>query len=475
MIDRRGFFRIVQELMSASAFMLTVQPALSKMVAPIAPRLAGKYAPTTNQHPFVFASRETYEIFLSREGGAFSKSRSLLEKRVKGLVNSAQRYTDPFKGCNLNRYLTGLTYEYGGAARAAADLASYAYLFSLGRGYGDEHMASQAGNIAKSILINWATEGFRVNMTSRLQFDQFCDNQGNYSESTRLAVGLQIGRGMPNWVHAQDLLSAIGLISASEELALVEFLGEVSRLVSSSANYRAQVSNLDCNRYSNHVSVQLLAMISIARLRNDRKSLEDAGFGASGGVLIPWSLQVKSAIYSERGRVLNCYRNGEALEFKQVPEVRKGELVDRYRAGETQTFGYTMYSLTNLIVSANVLRSSGYDSYGLLSGSVSPMLDALHYYGPYFSEYLSNEKAVIPETSSYPGSLQYVGKVISNSNGETIEGNDGLLLPFIAAADVYKGDTVIRAVFETAGRFKPVYFPYSKVSPIFLPLLIHCK
>lgn len=432
-----------------------------------APRLLGSYVPPPASHPFVFATRVKLEAFLGRDGGTFAKARVILEQRARNAVANATKFIAPFNGCTLNRYLYELTYEYGGAARVAADLATYAYLTWLGRGYGDPKLAAQAHDTAKQILMHWSGDGFREDGALRRELSQFCDEHGAVNEGTRFAIGLQLGRGVTNWVHAQDLLAALGTFDASEQRTLDNFLDAMAHLIRTAANYRAQNSNLDCNRFSNHVSVQLAALIAIARMRGDQTSLEDAAFKGRD-VLIPWSKQVTTTIYDAGDQVLNCYPNGVDSNFAQVSEVQAGEIVDRYRAGEAQTLGYPMFSLSHLLLSAYILQASGFDVYGSIGIRKNPMLAALQYYGPYFARLLSEDKTFIEPNFPYSGHNQYAGRIISSAQGGTIEGSDGLLLPFLQASSHYSQDAAVHAVIERSFRFAPRYEPFCKAGGLYM-------
>jgi hypothetical protein len=178
-------------------------------------KLSGTYRAPTGEHPFVFATPAQMRCYLTSKGPGFVKARANLEKRVRSVIANPDRYTTPFSGCTISTYLHNLTYEYGGAAHVAADLATYAYLASLKMGFGDAALADNARDVAKSILMRWAVSGFRDNGKLRTQLSDFCDDKGQDSEASRSEIGLQIGRGIPNWVQAQDMLLAVNALRSA--------------------------------------------------------------------------------------------------------------------------------------------------------------------------------------------------------------------------------------------------------------------
>ena len=55
------------------------------------------------------------------------------------------------------------------------------------------------------------------------ELGQFCED-GRVSLASRLDVGLQIGRGMPYWVNAEDLLLAANAMTTPQRATLDGFL-----------------------------------------------------------------------------------------------------------------------------------------------------------------------------------------------------------------------------------------------------------
>jgi hypothetical protein len=252
-----------------------------------------------------------------------------------------------------------------------------------------------------------------------------------------------------------------------ERAALDSFLSGISSLIRSAANYRTEHSNLDCNRFSNHVSIQLAALIAIARLRGNRRDLESAALGIGGGVDTPWTKQVVETIYGTKAKLLNCYHNDKPTDYYQISSVQPGELVDRYRAHEAQTIGYPMFSLTHLLLSAKIMSEAGYQPYGAIGGRLNPMQLALEYYSKYFSVLLSPDEVTVPADFDVPGHEQYTGKLICTKNGNTIEGRDGMIVPFLLGGECFKNNRAIDAVLQKAMSFAPKYYAFSDTETLY--------
>lgn len=468
MLSRRNTLSGLLNVIGAA--LLTSQRSWADFTPPRPPSLPGLYRAPSGVHPFVFASAESMQRLLSSRSPNAAKALATLEQRVRSTLKDPSKVPAPTTGCNLNDYLQGLTYENGGAARTAAELASYANLANLGQSYGDRALADQAGSIARAILMGWAASSLRDSFGRMMDVAEFCDAKGASTEDTRFSVGLHIARGMPFWVHAQDMLLGLDLLDSKDKRSLNSFLSSISGLLRNAANYRAQGSNLDCNRFSNHVSIQLAGIIAIARLLGDRKGMEDAAFGAQGGLLIPWTTQVATTIYGTHATVLNCYRTNDS-DHSQLPTAQLGEMMDRYRAHDNQTLGYPMLSLTHLLMAGHIISDAGYHAFGPIAGRQNPMQSALSYYAPLFVKDLSVDQARVAADASRPDVSQYANKIISGSNGATIEGKDGLLLPYLLGATAFPNDDAVRSVIAKAESFAPRYIAFGGVSGLYLGIL----
>lgn len=463
--DRRS---LLSGMLSLAAFAAGSEPAGVVAADPRSVAGDGRSA-SRGVHPFVFSTASDMRRVLACGSATAAVAKRLAETRCRTALDKAAAHASPFSGCSLSRYLNDLTDEQRGAAQAAASLALYAYLHRLSAStYGDGELAARARKAAKLILLSWAKEGLRERGAFRAALAQYCDEKGEVTLDTEFAIGLHLGRGVPYLVHATDLMLGMGEFEDGERVVLDEFFRELSALIRLAGNSRARRSNLDCNRFSNHVSVQLAALVSIARFRHDHDGLADAGFRQGGQVAIPWTLQVSQAIYGPGQTALNCYRNGSQQDFAQTQTPVAGEVVDRFRAGAAQTFGYPMFSLTHLLLSAKVLMASEFRALTAVIGACSRLLSALTYYSAYFAQLLSPDETRVPGDFRHPGSEQYVGKIVSRSGGTTIDGRDGLLLPYLLGSSLFAGDQAIRAVFRRADHFIPQHLPFSAVSSLYV-------
>lgn len=468
MIHRRDALTLLISVIGATP--LASRRSWADFIPPRPPALPGSYRAPSGAHPFVFATAGSMQRLVSSPSPSAAKALATLEQRVRSALKDPSKFPAPVTGCNLDAYLYGLTYENGGAARTAAELASYAYLTSLNQGFGDPAVAEQASSTARTILMGWSTKSLRDASGKMMGVTEFCDASGASPENTRFAVGLQIARGMTFWVHAQDMLLAMNQLDGNDRQTLEGFLGSVSILLRNAANYRARGSNLDCNRYANHVSIQLAGLIAIARLLGDKTGLEDAAFGVHGNVLIPWTTQVTTAIYGAHPSLMKCYANGTP-GFAQLPNVQQGELVDRYRAHDGQKLGYPIFSLTHLMMAARVLTDAGYHAFGPIGGRPSPLKDALDYYAAIFAQNLSPDQIRLASNAYRPDFEQYANEIVSGNNGVTIEGKDGLLVPFLLGASAFPNDGAVLSVIEKAEAFAPKYRAFGMVSVLHLSAL----
>ncbi|KPF62292.1 hypothetical protein IP69_20855 [Bosea sp. AAP35] len=419
-------------------------------------------------HPFVFTDRDSLSHFIGCDSPSTKAALRMLEQRCVSYLREVAKYSQPFTGCNLSTYYQDFTNEHRGATEVLSTFATYAYLSEIGRsGFGQEKLASQALQGAREILLSWARSGIRDGARFRGALSQYCDEKGTSSLDTRFAIGLTFGRGTPALVNAVDLLLALSVFTSEEADNVDRFLSEIASLITHSSNFRAQRSNLDCNRFSNHVSIHLAALASIARLRHDRQGLAEIALGQGGAIAISWSQQVAKAIYGPGQTILNCYKPGESWEFTQTVTPQAGEIVDRYRARQEQTFGYPMFSLTYLLLTLKVLSRSNLRNVAAIAEAQARITSALDYYGAYFARYLSAEEVRMPANFQYPGANQYAGKLLSRTAAATITGSDGHLLPFLIAAPLMPGNVTVKAVIARAKQYPP-HRPFSAVTSLYL-------
>jgi hypothetical protein len=446
------------------------------------PPLTGTYRPASGlAHPYVLTDKAALQKLLLTHTPAVSGSLATLEGLVKTYIKTPDAYTTPYSGCNLNTYLYHATFEGsfipGGAHPAAfavaADLAMYAYLTSLHSNYGDATLADQAKQLAKTILLKWSSEGFRDHGQVRTKGEQFCDAHNDSNSETTTAVGLQIGRGMPRWVQAQDLLMGLDAFDAAEKASLDQFLAAIYRLIETTANERAETTGLDCVVFNNHVSAQLAGMASIARLRDNADDLKRVAFGAGGGLDIPWTLQIEQTLYGANPKLAGCFPPGvDKGLFWQIPTVSQGEVMDRYRVKPHMMFAYTLGSLEELMVTAKILQGAGFNAYEFTGKGKQNLLTSLHYYSYYLLHFVGEGDTVVPAgDDSYPSYRQYAGQALSRANGLTIDGAEPLVNPFLLGNQAFPGDPQIKAVLAHLTSLKTSTVPLSHVASLYLDTL----
>ena len=415
------------------------------------------HSPSLIASPSVFLSKADAVKLLTKKTKATESSLDNWERTVKSLVNGGN--VSVYSGCDLKEYLA-LTYEFDGAAQKASTLALYSYLTSLHLNYGQEHLAQQASQMARKILLEWATNGF-----NGIQHpSDFCDASGNHTLAVRFDVGLQIARGMPHWVHAQDLLTAINALDQSDRRVLDTFLNRLSSITRESLQERYTNSNLDCNRYGNHTSVTLAGLAAIAALHHDGPLLSEIAEGPA----LNWKVQASKSIYGAQDGVLNCYRSNEhPADFYQLPKVKAGEIVDRFRSHSAQTFGYPMFSLTHLMLTADILQRNKFDILAFHTKSQAPMKAAIDFYGQYYYNFISEKQSFVSANSQLAGSEQYIGKLVSQNNGITLTARDNLLAPFLIGNLFYRNDLTNNKLLCKVLAFSPTYIGFGNVDALF--------
>ncbi len=442
------------------------------MACPAAAADAGQLGASTafasSVHPFVFFTRADYQSLLARRDPASAAALRLLEQRVSGELKTSDGYLEPYSGCDLNVYLQRFSLENASATRVASDLALYSYLSGLGAGYGSSSQAHEAAQKAKAILLAWARGGFRENGQVRADVGQFCEN-GAQTTVSRLDVSLQIGRGVAAWVQAQDLLEGQGVLSQAEKQELDAFVSRLHALVLNAARYWAANAYSDCERYSNHVSIQLLALLSSARLEGDRAGFMAAAVGTGGTVPTPFVKQIAENIYGTADAAKRCSPQSTADAFERQHPPAPGEIVDRYRSGEAQTLGYPIYSLTALLLSADVLQEAGMKPMQFSGPRGQSLSLALRYYGYIFDHYLElDETRVAPGDHEVADEAVYAGHAVSGPAGVTVEGRDDLLEPFVLGYCLDHDPSsaaVLRKAMSFSGRATPLYGIYSRSLP----------
>lgn len=410
---------------------------------------------SSREIPNVIFGQDQLSQFASSRLPAIAAARAGLAQRVRARLGSMQDDVDVYKGCKLDVYTKVLTYEHGSASRDAADFAIYSALSS-------DDVAKSARQAAVDILVKWSSVAEYLVSASDNDLSGFCDEMGQASQDARFAVGLTFGRGIPNLVIAYEVLRAQNAITSDQSRRIGNLFNALYILEWAAMNYRAKNSNLECNKYNNHVSIQIAALSSLAALRGDHGLLRDIAVGSSGRMAISLSTQISKSIYQHAENLLNCFSNSaNSKMYYQNSDVEDGEIVDRYRAKPNQTFGYPMFSLEHMLLSALILQRKGINLTAVEKGRLEA---ALHYYG----DLLAQSETGRGLTEKF---RQYRGKNVFGGQ-HTVDGSDFMLNPFIIGAALFPEDKQTKALihdfFLRDGGF-------SHSPSIYLPLLMEIQ
>jgi hypothetical protein len=404
--------------------------------------------------PHLLFGREQLSALASSRSPNIVAARGALDQRVRSRLEAVQEDLNVYKGCQIDEYTKALTYEHGSASRDAADFAIYSAIFS-------GPQADSARQAAADILTQWAGTADYLIEASNNGFNGFCDSANRPSQDARFAVGLTFGRGVPDLVVAYEMLRMQNALAHVQIQQIERFLAALYAIELKAMKYRADNSNLDCNRFSNHVSVQLGALASLAVVRNDSQSLRDIASGSDGKVAIPFSTQVSKAIYLDASSPLKCFSNQANPElYQQISEVNDGEIVDRFRAKPYQTFGYPAFSLEHMLLTALILKREGVDP---TAAEKERLVAALHYYG----ELLSQSQAGHGLSAKF---RQYQGKNVFGAH--TADGSDFALNPFIIGTVLFPDDKETRSLVLD---FLAREGGFSHSPSLYLPLLAEIR
>jgi hypothetical protein len=411
----------------------------------------GKDVANTKFPHLLFDQREL-SAFASSSSPIIVSARAELERQVVHKLGSMQDDLNVYKGCRLDIYTKRLTYEHGSASRDAADFAIYSAVYSSSQ-------ADSARRAAVEILMKWAQAADYISEASNKKLSGFCDESGNSSEDARFAVGLTFGRGMPSLIVAYEVLRAQNALTPYQADRIEKFFDIIYRTELVAMNYRAKYSNLDCNRFNNHVSVQLAALTMLAALRGDHNSLNSVAMGSGEEISIPLSTQISKAIYTAGANPLSCFSNKvDPTLYYQIPRVEDGEIVDRYRSKPNQTFGYPMFSLEHMLQAELVLERKG-----VAQGIVSRerLLAALHYYGDLLLQ-SENGNGLAKKFSQYQGKNIFGGE-------NTITGGDFMINSFIIGAILFPDD---KQIGDLISHFAEKNGAFTRSPSLYLPLLV---
>jgi hypothetical protein len=468
---RRGI-RVLAQRLAVSGVLLIGPPLLPIEVyaaTSSAPPLEGNYKATNGQHhPYVFATQAQFSKLVEDKSIVARKALERLEDVAASDVKNAKIYETPYAGCDLDQYTSKFSYGDHSAVDVATTLASYAYLASLKQGYGKSDLAIQAENTAKIIMLNWATSGFRNSNGFLSSPEDFCSSTPAAERIAPSLVALTIGRALPYWAEAEDLMLALSAFSDHDIAVINAFLDQYQELLVKASNYKAVHETLDCQKFTNQVSASITGLLAIARLRDDRSLFQAAAFGANHILKIPWTLQVQENIYGYDDKQRACGTQKQSAHYYDIGTTAPGEIVDRYRAGRFQTFGYSLGSLTDLLLSGKLISEAGYNSLTYMGSKGQTLLLPLHYYAFYLVHFMSDQEAVIPAGVDYPSARQYAGHPISRAGGVSIDGRDNILNPYLVGHILYPQDADVNAVLDRARIFFSKTVPFYAVNPLLL-------
>jgi len=440
-------------LASAGTVLFPAPPPPSRTVPETFPPLAGKYA-SGAQHPRVFITQADLSDVAARinRPGSFSARRfARLVERVEADLAANIDWDATYSGCDIDIYLHGFSIEPrggyasetrpeeqldtamgvrpgaqapAGAAVVASRLALYAALAKAGAAMPPGAPApDQVVALAKRILLAWTAHGFRDGAGKIRQAEtQFCDGSGRQVPPQTL----QIARGIVYSVQAQDLLQGLHGLNPDEVSVLNSFHGAMYDWIRSSSNAefdRGMRWKYPDETYNNQFANHLLALLALARLFDDRQRFTAALYGTDPSlpVRLPWLKLFNYVIYGVGDApLLRVTPNSSDDPLKSSPAysttvVAPGEINDRYRnLTPLQGMGYPVFTLEHLFAMAEIMRNTGYDSYGYRGFRDQSIEMAAQYYACYakspgFYKVVSAENA-----AACPDHQQYVGKVVND-------------------------------------------------------------
>jgi hypothetical protein len=429
------------------------------------PRIIGNYAPSS-EHPRIFQTSEQLDDLVRRIGrpGSFSSLRfKELANEVKSEIDSNTSWTSTYSGCDLDTYLHAFSYEPrsgytdenrsdgqmteamnipsgqgapAGAAVVAAKLALYATLIHRGAiapsGYPTEQQASE---LARAILVAWASSGFKSGNGYLSSAVQFCDANGQFDAMKQNNVGLQIARGIVYSAQAQDLLESLGALNGQKIALLNQFHKSMYELILAASNFRANLQQFNqadfaCDLYSNHVGAHLLGLFAIARLLDDPRMFTTIlGFKPSHTrIMISWPVYFDHAIYGDSESPIACHENkgSEATKshpYFQTTTAAKGEIEDRYRnASPTQAFSYSMLALSNIYNMATILQGAGFEAFKYVGRHGKSIQVATQYYACFALQPGFGKVVTENDASNCTNYNQYAGDIVTDVEGIILRG-----------------------------------------------------
>lgn len=440
--------------------------------------LAGTYLAPATSHPYVLTNQAREIQFLKDALTDTSKAAALtsLENYVKANLTKAITWETVYDGNDLFLYQqqfsvfdNGVDANGNGIASGAAPVASrfalYAYLAGLNQGYGNAALAAQATVVANTILYNWAVNGFIYQGAYLNSYAQFIDSQPG-SEYPGQYIELQIGRGMNDYIAAEDVI--FNTQTAAQQLAITAFIQRQEALVLGAFNFYYDYNyGLTCGRYNNQPSTGMESLALMGRFLGDQAMIQS--LAGSPNTRLRWTFpqQVEGTIYGTNDTVRQCYGPPTTAAYRYNTVAAAGEIVDRYRNEGPQPFGYTGGNLTSLELIARVLTDAGYQPAAFVGGRGQSLQTAIDYYSYYLVNFLSYNVGYIPAVGSgydaYPDFAQYAGDLYTAANGASITGAADITTIYVLGQNLYPNDSLNAAALAHARALAAQY----KVVPFY--------
>ncbi|MGU3661032.1 hypothetical protein [Methylobacterium fujisawaense] len=387
--------------------------------------------------------------------------RHYLDDYAAGNTKPGSPVPEIYSGCDSEEYASRLSYGPNATGPRLAKLSALLLVM-----YGDKEVTNVAkkNSLLSAIrdeLMGWMNAGFRKE-GRLLTFSDYCSKRKIDPGTAKSLIALDIARFVPELVFTLDVLRLYNRLS-EEDNAQVDrfFLHHISVLIEAANNHSA-FNKLPCARYDNQTSMHLLAILSAATMLGERNVIAEV-VGQAPGIMVTLPAQIDGAIYSAGDHPRDCFVGKEHDSgYRQIAEIAAGEIVDRYRNHQFQTFGYPLWSLTSLLQAFAIVR------HRLPDAVKNKLQDSLDYYAYYFANFLENGFSAVPlETRSYPSYNQYAGKPVSRPDNASIEGADGIVAPFLMGKHFFPDDPQIDAVIQ---RVRHIGGPraFRRVGPLFL-------
>jgi hypothetical protein len=434
-------------------------PGTSYSVEGGLPAVQGQYQ-AAQGYPRVFMRPDFIRSLAERVGDSESYTHLRFDgiaKWVRATMAKPILWDKTYWGCDVETYLYAFSVETGspsllaklrrdldladnemppvGAAVVAARLALYATVLKAGvapaAGAPD---ADTAIALAKRILLAWSDTGFRDASGEhiRTEPEQFCF-EGKPQVAWRTQLGLQVSRGMIYFVYAQDLLSALGSLDAGEKERLKSFDLAIYDLIGNALRFEFSPESAwkeDCERFGNHISNQLTAMLAIASVLDDGKRFDAVlrGGSAAHAPIISWTEYFNEAIYGVDDEPRGCYANrgvDAATSFGSFNATiaEPGEIVDRNRnAHVEQGMGYPMFALERMFDAAEILNGAGFRPYSYRGAKKQSLELPLDYYACFVKGAGFGAIVTADSAAGCANAPQYIGRKVEGAEVDFLIG-----------------------------------------------------